>query len=82
MWMGSSIQTIAKLIVHSIILSLCMQRCYGCHNISCKICKPLVVYQFYCMTLFHSQTGHHLIIMDMFLIILFQRYFKNNVVQN
>ena len=24
-----------------IILSLCMQRCYGRHNFSLKICKPL-----------------------------------------
>ena len=26
-----------------------------------KICKPLVVYQFYCMALFHSQTRRHMI---------------------
>ena len=26
-----------------------------------KICKPLVVYQFYCMALFHSQTRRHII---------------------
>ena len=26
-----------------------------------KICKPLVVYRFYCMELFHSQTRHHMI---------------------
>ena len=25
------------------------------------ICKPLVVYQFYCMALYHSQTRHHVI---------------------
>ena len=36
-----------------IILSLCTQRCYECHF--SKICKPLVVYRFYCMALFHSQ---------------------------
>ena len=26
-----------------------------------KVCKPLVVYRFYCMALFHFQTGHHMI---------------------
>ena len=26
-----------------------------------KICKPLVVYQFYCMALFHSQMRRHMI---------------------
>ena len=26
-----------------------------------KICKPLVVYRFYCMVLFHSQTRRHMI---------------------
>ena len=26
-----------------------------------KICKPLVVYQFYCMVLYHSQTLRHVI---------------------
>ena len=34
-----------------IILSLCMQCCYA-----------LVVYRFYCMALFHSQTQRHIII--------------------
>ena len=34
-----------------LILSSCTQRCYGRH-----ICKPLVVYRFYCTALFHSQT--------------------------
>ena len=36
---------------HVINLPLCEQRCYGRHN-----CKPLVVYRFECMALFHSQT--------------------------
>ena len=27
-----------------------------------KICKPLVIYRFYCMALFHSQTRRHMII--------------------
>ena len=31
-------------------IQLCTQRCYRRH-----ICKPLVVYRFYCMALFHSQ---------------------------
>ena len=26
-----------------------------------KICKPLVVYQSYCMALYHSQTRHHVL---------------------
>ena len=26
-----------------------------------KICKPLVVYRFYCMALFNSHTRHHMI---------------------
>ena len=38
---------------------LCTQRCYGRHNVSPKICKPLVVYQFYCIALFHSQMRRH-----------------------
>ena len=37
-----------------ILLSLMTQRCYGSHNI-----KPLVVYRFYCIELFHSQTQCH-----------------------
>ena len=36
-----------------IILSLCAQRCYGRYG--------LVVYRFYCMALFHSQTRRHMI---------------------
>ena len=32
------------------------QRCYGR-----QIYKPLVVYRFYCMALFHSQTRRHMI---------------------
>ena len=39
-----------------IILSLCAQRCYGRHND-----KPLVIYRFYCMTLFYSQMRRHMI---------------------
>ena len=35
-------------------LSLCTQRCYGRHKIP-------VVYRFYCMVLFHSQTRRHMI---------------------
>ena len=31
------------------------------HNISRKIYKPLVVYRFYCMALFHSQMRYHMI---------------------
>ena len=38
------------------ILSSCTQRCYGR-----KIDKPLVVYRFYCMALYHSQTRRHMI---------------------
>ena len=41
-----------------IILSLCTQRCYGRFL---QIYKPLVVYRFYCMALFHSQTRRHMI---------------------
>ena len=44
-----------------IILSLGTQRCYGRHNLSPKNDKPLVVYRFYCMALFHSQTRRHMI---------------------
>ena len=44
-----------------ILVSLCTQRCYGRHNVSPKIDKPLVVYRFYCMALFHSQTRRHVI---------------------
>ena len=44
-----------------IILSLCTQRCYGRHNVSRKSIKPLVVYRFYCMALFHSQMRRHMI---------------------
>ena len=46
-----------------IILSLCTQHCYGRYSVSRKsVNQPLVVYLFYCMALFHSQTGHHMII--------------------
>ena len=38
------------------ILSLCTQRCYFP-----KINKALVVYRFYCMALFYSQTQRHMI---------------------
>ena len=41
-----------------IILSLCTQRCYERFPL---IYKPLVVYRFYCMALFHSQTRRHMI---------------------
>ena len=44
-----------------IILSLCTAHCYGRHNVSRKSCKQLVVYRFYCMALFHSQTRRHMI---------------------
>ena len=52
---------------HVIILSLCTQRCYGRHNVSRKIDKPLVVYRFYSMALFHSQTRRHMIIRKYFM---------------
>ena len=41
-----------------------MRPCYGYYFITfhvMEICKPLVVYRFYCMALFHSQTLHHMI---------------------
>ena len=44
-----------------IIASLCTQGCYGRHNVSRKSVKQLVVYRFYCMALFHSQTQRHMI---------------------
>ena len=43
---------------------------YFCHYVATLLwtskrypttCKPLVVYRLYCMTLFHSQTRHHMI---------------------
>ena len=37
-----------------------MQCCYRRHNASWKSVKSLVVYQFYCMALFHSQTRCHM----------------------
>ena len=43
-----------------IILTLCMQLCYGRQRFP-KIDKPLVVYRFYCMALFHSQARRHMI---------------------
>ena len=43
-----------------IFLSLCTQRCYGRQRFP-YIYKPLVVYRFYCMALFHSQTRRHMI---------------------
>ena len=46
-----------------IILSLCTQCCYGRHNVSRKSI-PLVVYRFYCIALYHSQTRRHVIIKD------------------
>ena len=47
-----------------IILSLCTQRCFGCQRFL-KVCKPLVVYQFYCMALHHFETQCHLITYSM-----------------
>ena len=38
------------------MLSLCLQGSYGRHNVSRTSIKPLVVYQFYCMVLYHPQT--------------------------
>ena len=39
-----------------------LEQCYnGRHYVALRICKPLVVYQFYCMVLYHSQTRHHVI---------------------
>ena len=58
-----------------IILSLFTQRCYGRHHVSRKsiTCKPLVVYRFYCMLLYHSQslsqTRRHVI--NLFIFIFF-----------
>ena len=37
-------------------------QCYnGRHYVTLLICKPLVVYRFYCMMLYHSQTQRHVI---------------------
>ena len=49
--------TLISRVKNVIILSLCMQRCYGRHIVS----RPLVVCRFYCMELFHSQMRHHMI---------------------
>ena len=38
------------------------QRYNGRHSVTLLICKPLVVYRFYCMSLYHLQTQRHLII--------------------
>ena len=38
-------------------LSFC--DCYGRNNVSRKSVNPLVIYQFYCMAFFHSQTQRH-----------------------
>ena len=46
-----------------IFLSLCTQRCYGRNNVSRKSINQ-VVYRFYCMALFHSQTRRHMIIRE------------------
>ena len=36
--------------------------CYNeCHYVMLLNCKPLVVYQFYCMALYHAQTRRHVI---------------------
>ena len=67
--------TLISRVKNVIILSLCMQRCYGRHIISqiilslCMqrcygrhiISQPLVVCRFYCMALFHSQMRRHMI---------------------
>ena len=39
---------------HIKLLSICMQRCYGRHYISCLKCKPLVIYRF----LTHAVISH------------------------
>ena len=44
-----------------------MQRYNGRHYITLLICKPLVVYRFYCMVLYHTQT---------------QQYIKNRYILN
>ena len=49
------------------ILSSCTQRCYGSFP---NINKPLVVYRFYCMTLFHSQTQLNMIKYNSFSMLL------------
>ena len=37
-------------------------KCYkGSHYVTLLICKPLVVYRFYCMALYHSQRRRHVI---------------------
>ena len=41
-----------------IILSLCTQRCLDVITLPVN----LVVYRFYCMAIFHSQMGRHMII--------------------
>ena len=43
------------------VIILSLQRFYGRHNVSHKICKPPVVYRFYYMALLHSQTQRHMI---------------------
>ena len=43
----------------NVILSV--QCCYVRHNVSHKSIIPLVVYQFYCMALYHSKTRRHVI---------------------
>ena len=52
---------------HYNFVSLSTQRCYGRFR---KICKPLVVYGFYCMALFHFQMQCHMIMKDTFRITL------------
>ena len=36
----------------------------GCHYITLLICKPLVVYQFYCMALYYTRTRRHVKLID------------------
>ena len=35
------------------------QHLIGCHYVIYIICNPLVVYEFNCMALYHSQMQHH-----------------------
>ena len=50
----------------SILLSF--TQCYnGQHYVTLLICKPLVVYRFYCMALYHSQMLGHVINVFLFL---------------
>ena len=63
-----------------IILSLCMQHCYGRHNVSQQSINHLVVYRFYCTALFHSQMRRHMIISSVHLKV-FYLYNRLNIAQ-